>query len=162
MIGALVTGDLIADPVERTTQAGKPFTTATLRVPAGAKARWAREKGEKVIVADSPSITFGHLSVSAAAVVGMGRQRYEQAMEVVEAGKQAEMGEFFGALKIGLDQLYDAADALRHVGQSIAEECSTPDECIADMNEIVSLIFTGCTSILDAVNLRITVHEVAG
>ena len=38
MIGALVSGDLIADPVERTTQAGKPFTTATLRVPAGAEA----------------------------------------------------------------------------------------------------------------------------
>ena len=35
MISALVSGDLVADPVARTTQAGKPFTTATLRVPAG-------------------------------------------------------------------------------------------------------------------------------
>jgi len=35
VIGAVVTGTLVADPVERTTQAGKPFTTATLRVPAG-------------------------------------------------------------------------------------------------------------------------------
>ena len=36
MIEALTTGELIADPVERTTRAGKPFWTATLRVPAGA------------------------------------------------------------------------------------------------------------------------------
>jgi single-stranded DNA-binding protein len=35
MISALVTGDLVGDPVERTTQAGKVFVTATLRVPAG-------------------------------------------------------------------------------------------------------------------------------
>lgn len=35
MIGAVVHGTLAADPVERTTQAGKPFTTANLRVPAG-------------------------------------------------------------------------------------------------------------------------------
>jgi len=35
VIGAVVAGTLVADPVERTTQAGKPFTTATLRVPAG-------------------------------------------------------------------------------------------------------------------------------
>lgn len=35
MIGALVTGTLVADPVERSTREGKPFTTATLRVPAG-------------------------------------------------------------------------------------------------------------------------------
>lgn len=35
MIGAVVQGTLVADPVERQTQAGKPFTTANLRVPAG-------------------------------------------------------------------------------------------------------------------------------
>lgn len=35
MIGALVSGTLIADPVGRSTREGKPFTTATLRVPAG-------------------------------------------------------------------------------------------------------------------------------
>lgn len=35
MIGALISGTLVADPVERTTREGKPFTTATLRVPAG-------------------------------------------------------------------------------------------------------------------------------
>ncbi|MCO5099220.1 MAG: single-stranded DNA-binding protein [Rhodocyclaceae bacterium] len=35
MIGALVSGTLVADPVERSTREGKPFTTATLRVPAG-------------------------------------------------------------------------------------------------------------------------------
>jgi len=57
------------------------------RRSAGAKARWAREKGEKVNVGDSATFTR-NLSVSAAAVVGMGRQRYEQAKEVVEAGEQ--------------------------------------------------------------------------
>lgn len=35
MIGAIVTGTLVGDPVERTTQAGKPFVTATVRVAAG-------------------------------------------------------------------------------------------------------------------------------
>lgn len=35
MIGAVVTGALVGDPVERKTREGKPFTTATLRVPAG-------------------------------------------------------------------------------------------------------------------------------
>lgn len=35
MIGAIVTGTLTADPVERTTQAGKTFVTATARVSAG-------------------------------------------------------------------------------------------------------------------------------
>lgn len=35
MIGAVIHGTLVADPVERQTQAGKPFTTATLRVAAG-------------------------------------------------------------------------------------------------------------------------------
>lgn len=35
MIGALVSGTLISDPVERRTREGKPFMTATLRVPAG-------------------------------------------------------------------------------------------------------------------------------
>lgn len=35
MISALVVGELIADPVQRQTREGKPFTTATLRVPAG-------------------------------------------------------------------------------------------------------------------------------
>lgn len=35
MIGAVVTGTLVADPVARQTREGKPFTTATLRVPAG-------------------------------------------------------------------------------------------------------------------------------
>ena len=38
MISALVTGDLIAEPVQRTTQAGKSFVTATVRVAAGADA----------------------------------------------------------------------------------------------------------------------------
>lgn len=38
MIAALVQGDLISEPVERTTAKGAPFVTATVRVPAGADA----------------------------------------------------------------------------------------------------------------------------
>lgn len=38
MIGANVYGTLTADPIERQTQAGKPFVTATLRVAAGSDA----------------------------------------------------------------------------------------------------------------------------
>ncbi len=63
--------------------------------------------------------------------------------------------EFFGALDVGLCQLYDAADALSHVAQSLAEGCSTPDECIGDMNGVRSLIFTGARSVLDAAALRV-------
>lgn len=37
MISALIQGDLIADPKPRTTTAGKPFATATVRVAAGAE-----------------------------------------------------------------------------------------------------------------------------
>lgn len=35
MIGALIQGTLVGDPVERTTRQGKAFTTAQVRVPAG-------------------------------------------------------------------------------------------------------------------------------
>lgn len=38
MIAALMQGTLAADPVERTTREGKPFTTANVRVAAGADA----------------------------------------------------------------------------------------------------------------------------
>lgn len=38
MISALIQGELIADPVSRTTQAGATFATTTVRVPAGADA----------------------------------------------------------------------------------------------------------------------------
>ncbi len=35
MIGAVIHGTLVGDPIERTTREGKRFVTATLRVPAG-------------------------------------------------------------------------------------------------------------------------------
>jgi hypothetical protein len=38
MIAAMIQGDLVADPVERTTAKGAPFVTATVRVAAGAEA----------------------------------------------------------------------------------------------------------------------------
>ncbi len=38
MIHALITGDLVADPVARTAANGSTFTTCNLRVPAGADA----------------------------------------------------------------------------------------------------------------------------
>lgn len=37
MISALILGELIADPVQRTTQAGKPFATVTVRSGAGSE-----------------------------------------------------------------------------------------------------------------------------
>ncbi len=37
MISALVLGELVADPVQRSTQAGKPFATVTIRAAAGAE-----------------------------------------------------------------------------------------------------------------------------
>ena len=38
MIGALIQGELQADPVERVTRDGKPYWTALVRTPAGAEA----------------------------------------------------------------------------------------------------------------------------
>jgi single-stranded DNA-binding protein len=38
VISALITGDLVADPVERTAKNGSSFTTCNMRVPAGADA----------------------------------------------------------------------------------------------------------------------------
>jgi single-stranded DNA-binding protein len=38
MIGALIQGELIADPQARTASNGKPFWTVTVRVPAGPEA----------------------------------------------------------------------------------------------------------------------------
>jgi single-stranded DNA-binding protein len=38
MMGALLTGELSAEPVERTAANGKPYWTATLRVPTGTDA----------------------------------------------------------------------------------------------------------------------------
>lgn len=38
MISALITGDLISDPFDRTTREGKLFVTVTARVAAGAEA----------------------------------------------------------------------------------------------------------------------------
>lgn len=37
MIGALIQGGLLGDPIERTAGNGKPFWTANVRVPAGAE-----------------------------------------------------------------------------------------------------------------------------
>jgi ParB-like chromosome segregation protein Spo0J len=68
---------------------------------AGAKARWAREKGEKVEFAESANSTRVDSGKSAAAVVGMCRQRYEQAKEVVEAAEHE--AEKFGDLVETMD-----------------------------------------------------------
>jgi len=38
MIGALLIGELSAEPVERTASNGRPFWTATMRVPTGTEA----------------------------------------------------------------------------------------------------------------------------
>lgn len=70
------------------------------RRSAAAKARWARQKEGEVNVADSATFTR-HLSRPAAAVVGMGRARYEQAKEVVEAAEQE--AEKFGDIVEAMD-----------------------------------------------------------
>jgi ParB-like chromosome segregation protein Spo0J len=57
------------------------------RRSASAKARWAREKGGVVIPVDSTPIT-AEAATSAAHAIGMGRNRYNQAKEVVEAAEQ--------------------------------------------------------------------------
>ncbi|MFY7866906.1 ParB N-terminal domain-containing protein [Roseateles sp.] len=69
------------------------------RRSAGAKARWAREKGLPVNLDESSKFT--QASASAAEVVGMCRQRYEQAKEVVEAAEQA--AEKFGDIVETMD-----------------------------------------------------------
>ena len=71
------------------------------RRSAGAKARWAREKGEKIEFAESSNSTRVDSSKSAAEVVGMCRQRYEQAKEVVEAAEQE--AEKFGDIVEAMD-----------------------------------------------------------
>ena len=71
------------------------------RRSAGAKARWAREKGAPIVDAESAPITRGPLAASAAEVVGMCRQRYEQAKEVVEAAEQE--AEKFGDIVEAMD-----------------------------------------------------------
>ncbi len=57
------------------------------RRSAAAQRRWAREKGREVKAGESPGFTPDHHATSAAAVVGMGRKRYEQIKEVVEAAE---------------------------------------------------------------------------
>jgi ParB-like chromosome segregation protein Spo0J len=69
------------------------------RRSAGAKARWAREKGQPVNLDESSKFT--QASASAAEVVGMCRQRYEQAKEVVEAAEQE--AEKFGDIVEAMD-----------------------------------------------------------
>jgi ParB-like chromosome segregation protein Spo0J len=71
------------------------------RRSAGAKARWAREKGQKIEFDDSSNSTRVDSSKSAAEVVGMCRQRYEQAKEVVEAAEQE--AEKFGDIVEAMD-----------------------------------------------------------
>lgn len=56
------------------------------RRKAAAKARWARQKGEKVNQVESAAIT-PQASICAAAAVGMGKEKYERAKEVVEAAE---------------------------------------------------------------------------
>lgn len=70
------------------------------RRSAGAKARWAREKGEKVEVGESPTST-NLPRIDAAAAVGMCDQRYRQAKEVVEAAEQE--AEKFGDIVEAMD-----------------------------------------------------------
>lgn len=71
------------------------------RKSAAMKAAWARKKGEGIDVVDSTTSTERSLATNAAAAVGMGRQRYEQAKAVVEAAEQE--AEKFGDLVETMD-----------------------------------------------------------
>lgn len=71
------------------------------RRSAGAKARWAREKGEKVILDESSSSTTQLPRATASEAVGMCEQRYRQAKEVVEAAEQE--AEKFGDIVEAMD-----------------------------------------------------------
>ena len=64
------------------------LAASAARRSAGAKARWAREKGQEVIADESSAITRESLTVNAASAVGMCRQRYKQEKGVVEAAEQ--------------------------------------------------------------------------
>lgn len=57
------------------------------RRSAGAKARWAKQRGEEVKIGETPN-SIQPAFVTAAAAVGMADQRYRQAKEVVEAAEQ--------------------------------------------------------------------------
>lgn len=54
----------------------------------GAKARWRREKGEKVNSDETSEFTSVDVRTSAAAVTGMCEQRFSKAKQVVEAAEQ--------------------------------------------------------------------------
>ena len=71
------------------------------RRSAGAKARWAREKGLDVNVDESSTSTDRSLAANAAEAVGFCRQRYAQAKEVVEAAEQE--AEKFGDIVEAMD-----------------------------------------------------------
>ena len=61
---------------------------AKANLSSGAKARWAKEKGESMPVGDSPTGMQQKSRSSASAAVGMCDQRYRQAKEIVEAAEQ--------------------------------------------------------------------------
>lgn len=54
----------------------------------GAKARWAKEKGQAMLEGESPSSIKNPSRSSASSAVGMCDQRYRRAKEVVEAAEQ--------------------------------------------------------------------------
>lgn len=54
----------------------------------GAKARWAKEKGQAMLVGESPTSIKNLSRSSASSAVGMCDQRYRRAKEVVEAAEQ--------------------------------------------------------------------------
>lgn len=84
---------------------------------------------------------------------------YAEALQSTGISRQTA-DDFHRALSIGLSQLYDAADALRHVAQSLCEGRTSPEGCVGDMNEIRSLIFAGAQSVIDATAVLLFAPEV--
>lgn len=120
------------------------------RRSAGAKARWAREKGRDVNLDESSKFT--QPSVSASAVVGMCRQRYDKAKEVVEAAEQSV--ESFGDIVEQMDatgNVYGAHKELRRRRDKAPERHpllknmrhSRPDE---EINRAITMLDGVCTA----------------
>lgn len=96
------------------------------RRSAGAKARWARQRGEKVNLDESSNFTSA--AISAAEAVGMCRQRYEKAKEVIEAAEQE--AEKFGDIV----EVMDAAEELVRTlhNSEDPKRCPTMRICVDD------------------------------
>lgn len=67
-----------------------------------------------------------------------------------ENDRDREIDRFYRELNFGLQQLYRAGDALKLIARTIAEDTATLGECIGDLNEVRSLIFSSADDIISS------------